>query len=540
MDVNKLQSLLKGIDTRPASLSLRPGQVFHGAITKLFPQNIASLSVGTTQLTAQLEAQLQAGNRYFFRVLEGEGIPRLQVLQGSQTSASQSPQAVLQAMGLPVNARGEALLTHLSQANVPFSRSDMAQALTWLSQSSQPMQQALQTISQTMERQLPVTTNTLQAMAALNQPQATAESMNRLLTLLLSQPQTSVTEALTGQLARALQTQPQTNASLTAHGLIDVISRGGPMAEQALALARQLGITNATTPNQFNEQAQQALLRGENQVVRQLPHVVISQEQTPNQTLQAVLREPQGVQTLLQLLAPNRPMMQSVEQAVKGTAQPELQQAIQAASSSLNTAPLKAFMQLMGLNHENMLGQAESQQLKNDNVKALLMQLLQQPQLPTAIKREAEFLLARITGTQLLSTDSQGPLSHTIVQLPIAFQEKFSDVTVQWQGKLKSDGVLDEDHCRILFYLELEALKDTVIDVQIQNRVIGITIFNEFDRPASVSSWFPLLKESLQEMNYTLSSINWRKPVTELPSKEASNPYRAGSGFSYKGVDIRI
>ena len=46
---------------------------------------------------------------------------------------------------------------------------------------------------------------------------------------------------------------------------------------------------------------------------------------------------------------------------------------------------------------------------------------------------------------------------------------------------MKEDGKIDPDFARILFYLDLESINKTVIDMQVQNRVVTVTVFNEDD-----------------------------------------------------------
>lgn len=53
------------------------------------------------------------------------------------------------------------------------------------------------------------------------------------------------------------------------------------------------------------------------------------------------------------------------------------------------------------------------------------------------------------------------------------------DATLQWNGRMKEDGKIDANYARILFYLQMESMKETVIDMQVQNRVVTVTVFNE-------------------------------------------------------------
>lgn len=50
---------------------------------------------------------------------------------------------------------------------------------------------------------------------------------------------------------------------------------------------------------------------------------------------------------------------------------------------------------------------------------------------------------------------------------------------MEWKNE--KDGKIDSNYARILFYLNLEALKETVIDMQVQNRIVSIYVYNELE-----------------------------------------------------------
>ena len=124
------------------------------------------------------------------------------------------------------------------------------------------------------------------------------------------------------------------------------------------------------------------------------------------------------------------------------------------------------------------------------------------------------------------------------MQIPLTFFERKIDATLQWSGRKKEDGKIDADYARILFYLDLASIKETVIDMQVQNRVVTVTIFNEDPTLTRLSSPFePILKENLTAVGYTLSGIffkNYMTPQTTA-KKTIQQPVQQG-----EGVDFRI
>ncbi|WP_264737181.1 hypothetical protein [Cytobacillus firmus] len=206
---------------------------------------------------------------------------------------------------------------------------------------------------------------------------------------------------------------------------------------------------------------------------------------------------------------------------------------------------LKRIIRTLGLSHEhdilNLLKQHdEGAAEKLDTLKPLLMGLLNEETSHSA-KDAAERLLHKLTGFQALSQES-GPLQHYIFQLPVSLWGKISDLTMQWSGRKTEAGKIDPSHCRVIFYLNLEHLNETIVDLQVQNRIINISVINEHkeikDLTASLAAG---LKENLLKLNYMLSSVSFQKPESagdSLLARETMTSIVQSNQFS--GVDIRI
>lgn len=151
------------------------------------------------------------------------------------------------------------------------------------------------------------------------------------------------------------------------------------------------------------------------------------------------------------------------------------------------------------------------------------------------LKEEIISLLERIKAYQLLST-SDTPLQHIFIQFPLLIGTHATDVTIQWRGKQRENGKIDPDYCRILFYLTMATLKETVVDVHIQQRIVHMIIMNDTPHVALyVSALEPSLKEKLAQHGYTLSAVHVK------PSKRTTSSKRLlVEPFSYKGVDYRV
>jgi len=112
------------------------------------------------------------------------------------------------------------------------------------------------------------------------------------------------------------------------------------------------------------------------------------------------------------------------------------------------------------------------------------------------------------------------------------------DATLQWNGRMKEDGKIDSNYARILFYLDMESMKETVIDMQVQNRIVTINLFNEIEHLASFAEPLQkILKNRLEEKGYYLSGIFFRTFENSEPRKKM---FKSENAQTSNGVDIRI
>ncbi|WP_043906502.1 ABC transporter substrate-binding protein [Parageobacillus genomosp. 1] len=169
------------------------------------------------------------------------------------------------------------------------------------------------------------------------------------------------------------------------------------------------------------------------------------------------------------------------------------------------------------------------------SLKSLLLQALEDVNDPV-LKEQLQTLLHHINGQQLLS-DIEGPIQHLFVQIPFQLGQQHTDVTIYWQGKREKDGKIDPNYCHIVFCLFLDHLKETVVDVRVQQRIVHISVFNPDPRlPELANALQPLLKERLAAHGYTLSALKVEAPA----AKKTLMPIDAAFDKRYSEVDYRI
>lgn len=237
-----------------------------------------------------------------------------------------------------------------------------------------------------------------------------------------------------------------------------------------------------------------------------MPALVRTAEQSPNQSIQQ--------------------MLQSIEASVSGSI--DGQQMKEA---------MRTVFQSLGANYEAaLLGKDPTMHKLAESLKPQLLSLLQEPSISPALRETAETLVMRLNGP-LLQTGEVGIQHQLVMQLPLQLLGRTMDATLQWNGRMKEDGKIDPAFARILFYLDLEMLSTTLIDMQVQNHVVHLTIFNDETNLKQIGAHYqPRLKEGLEQAGYTLSGISY-KPYTEKRAQmERPIPQTKLDG----GVDFRV
>ena len=176
---------------------------------------------------------------------------------------------------------------------------------------------------------------------------------------------------------------------------------------------------------------------------------------------------------------------------------------------------------------------------RQENLKSLLLSFIDESP-PQLYKESAEQLLNKVTGLQLLSQDT-GYFQQYVLQVPLSLWNKRTDLTVQWDGRKKENGQIDSNYCRILFYLELEHINEVIVDLQIQNRILNVNIYNDTAGIKILAKPFVTsLKDRLKEIDYHLSSVNFHHSKDQKKLEKQKNHHPIYESNYAHGVDIKI
>lgn len=591
---------------------LKEGQVVHGTIKKLYPNQTAEVQIGNQKVIAKLETPLKAGDSHFFQVEKMAPELQLKVVTGPLAegkSLAQQGQQLLQAMNLPKTLEMQAAIQFFIKQQLPVSKEILIQVEQLLKQLPKDvsMKAALELVQKIVDLKLPLTMTMLQTVMSgkstdglhtvlqnfqsqLQQDQTVEPSLrNNILQTLqkIAEPFNGpIAGAILGRQIGILQDdqQPlatrmsilqtlkdanvlQSTASLTnstpisgqpamlnsAGNLLSKFSRSAS-TEKGQVLEELRSWVNQQPSIMSNQKSEiLSILKNDNlsnqlQVLHNaLTKVFAEQSQqdiftkdlnglTPRDHLASLLGKGATIESVAQTLQ-QITQISSNSTSNNAIIQAE-QQVIQQLDGKAFEHAMKEVLKSLGFGYESKLG-GNSDDIRQlaSQLKPQLVDLLQNQSISTAVKESAEAVLARMNGLQLLSSEN-GPQHQLLMQVPLEFLGKKMDATLEWNGRMKEDGKIDSDFARIMFYLQLDTLKETVVDMQVQNRVVSITLYNNDTQLGFLAEKFKeTLKVGLATVGYQLSGIF----VKTFEEQKLASMYNAKvNTFDIQGVDIRI
>lgn len=602
-------------------MTLRQGQVFHGTINKIFPDQTAELQVGNQKLIAKLEVPLKVGDAQFFQVTNANATPELKVVTGPmspQVPLAQQMTQLLDAMNLPKTTEMQQVLGSFMKMQLPISKEQLLQAEQWLKNlpANVTKLEALQAMHKMVELKMPFTNDVFQALTQGAKTSGMTTSMANLAQMLTQPGGNEALKANVGAqldalgkpfnaetggvlLARAVQTLADANAAVGPKlQALTALKEAGIVPANATLQNWQASATNSQPaplqqPIQAGQLIQQLantspensakLIEQVRQFVANEPLLTTQQKEQMTQLIQRFSQLPQTKQTLdiftqqlqqqmtkafsenaqnriftqnehgvtvkdhlLSLIKPDASsaLFNNLVKVTSDSPQPQMQASLAQAEAQVQTAvdgkameqAIKSVLKGLGVSYEAALAsKAGDMNALAQQLKPQLLALTQDVQTPPPLRDSAETVLARMNGMQLLSTEN-GHQHQLVMQVPLEFFGKRMDATLQWNGRMKEDGKIDANFARILFYLQMESIEETMIDMQVQNRVVTVNVFNDQTQLEQLAE--PLkqaLKAGLEEKGYRLSGV-FIKPFEKTQTKMTPVKPDEREG----GVDIRV
>ncbi|MFU1792350.1 hypothetical protein ACM1RC_00640 [Paenibacillus azoreducens] len=190
-----------------------------------------------------------------------------------------------------------------------------------------------------------------------------------------------------------------------------------------------------------------------------------------------------------------------------------------------------------GMRAEHALQSAGTPQ---DTLKGVLLQLMNHDEAPPALKEAAQQLVSHLTGQQLLlNTDRTAPFAQVTLFLPLNGPDGQETASVQIQSRRGPKGELDAANCRLWFDLQMKHLGQTLVDVQVVNRIVSLKVHNPYEWAGA------LLENNREEISGAMEAIGYQlltlkaEPMPEKPAETAA-AVKEYVPQSYKGVDFRV
>ncbi|MBM6618462.1 hypothetical protein [Bacillus suaedaesalsae] len=520
---------------------LKPGQLIHGRVEKLFPNNLALVRLGAMKMTAQLEAAISVMENNWFEVVGTKnGDFQLRVVKYKGNSSSQgndAMKALLQQFHLPETKQNLQLLQFLLSKNIPFTKDHLTSASTLLKE-AKDMTKGLLAIEQLIKKELPLTEGTFKAMVAVQGGKGISSELNQVSTV-LNRSTIPNSESITQLKDMISKLQGELTQEQTRNSISELVkvwgSNTGSIKDSSFQLLQQLGVfpKSASINSSIQEMAKLLKLdRGDatnlDSFAKQAVMATSTQDINKIGKIMNELLQRQNNDKIERFSLLKQVIEQTVQKPVNFENSHEVKNMMKQMISSL------------GLEYEKSLEGVKAETVpleKLDSLKPLLMRAINELGVPG---KELEPLLHKLTGIQLQSHESNSPMQQIMMHIPLSLGTKQTELTLQWNGRKDKEGKIDPGYCRVLFYLDLQHIEETIIDMHVQNRIVSITLMNDSTGLDGIVSTFEdVLKEQLAEMNYKLSTV---RVVSQMEKRESFKQELSHSinHDSYQGVDLKI
>lgn len=563
------------------SLELRIGQIVRGVLLEMLNGQEGLININGMQVRAKLEAEMPLGHSMLLQVQPasaGGNLTLKPLADATETLPDEGMKDLLKSFGLPEQKWGMELVRGLKRDGFPIGK-DMAghfNAAMNLKPATVDAQTWMGAADVAFRRGLEPTEATLMSLRQALFQAPLHESLSALRTAtanwLAGANNSSPETVALGQKVQALLAQ---GAALLQDGeaqLAGAAPKNGG-APAAAAAAHDAAAANAPGPAGTPPAAGAGPAAPQPAQMQAAP--AQAQRQEPGAPAAAPEHE-RGAATGRAATTAADAARAAGTAGAAGQAPPAPKQ---------EAAWLGRFLQWLGASHEHkLMHAAEPQRLPGDaglpaggaaaapgadapapasaqetrpaaeTLKGALLALAAHEGAPPALREAAGTLANQITGQQLLlatERNNTAPFSHMTLFVPMKNGDGQTTATVHVQTRRSRRGEWDTDNCRLLFDLRMRNLGDTVVDVQVVDRIVSLKLLSDYPGMAE------LLEVARGELEAGMSSAGFQLfSLTAAPLPE----WKGGSGASgagvgdadkalpagafaskpYKGVDFRV
>ncbi|WP_068786074.1 hypothetical protein [Paenibacillus phocaensis] len=181
----------------------------------------------------------------------------------------------------------------------------------------------------------------------------------------------------------------------------------------------------------------------------------------------------------------------------------------------------------------------------HETLKGLLLQAMASDDLPAPLQEAARQLVQQLTGQQLLlNTDRTAPFAQVTMFLPLLGPDGRQTAAVHIESRRGRKGELDPANCRLWFDLQMKALGQIMVDVQIADKKVLLKIYSEKEATgAFLESRQEEVSEALETAGYRLLSLKTEPLIPPDGADGAEADFSLPMSYApsvYKGVDYRV
>jgi len=595
MDIQHIDKQRLTSNQQSEAQYFKKGSIVRGKILKLFPQNKAHIQLGAHTFIAQLEAPLQLGASYHFQVQSAEDVLRLRVLGERRSQQNgQNIQQLLQQLHIKPSKLNTSFMNQLIKEGIPFTREQFAQALTRLDQTANK-QQGIEVIKDMMIRKWPISEEIFRALITKRSGQLSGQLHHFGESIQRSAPQTSLEQQLSQKITQLTRPHEPALQQLKNQMYTDVhnhhyqnfnLFKAAQIVDQNVSYSdwQSFWVRNKNSgekildpPFRFDSiRAAHMVSVGDklSEDIRQQAQSILSkwihsvsntQQETLNQRDFQLLK--QDIQRqLLPLLSYNaKELVEAhLENKNKNASLQQLMGYLEELSSSrtnvltsnavdtFERAPLmlsnpkqtflnhiRRVTRMLGITYEQQLMANLTHHKQEATIKSLLIRMISHSE--GHHHEQAQQLLNFINGLQLESIQETPHFIQANLQLPGAQLGLNEDLFLEFESQKTADEKINADYCRIVFYLNLAYLKQTVIDMQVHNRIVSLTVYaDQQNRIEHMSETMqPVLKDRLEKLDYKLTGVAI-KSLLSNNEKKHGKILKTDMPSTYEGIDFRI
>jgi hypothetical protein len=495
--MNEISALLRKISLQslfdPAAKTFQDQEIVKGKVLKIYPNSHALLAIGKMKLTAAVEADIQAMKTYWFQTEVTESGIRLKLLF-PEKDEGHTGRAILEHFRLPADNMASQLIDLLLENEIPFSKKDLALAINILQsfKGKAPRESLFQALLIAFEKKLPIAEHVIRPLLAVLDEKKLSQLLFQL----------------------------------------DEMLNNSGRAEDMKDLNRNLfQLTNLRFLYKAEEVNQILRERNDTFSKQLLNKLEFWMKENPLAIKQLILNENSeqaSLQPFTKDKADGSRIRQMLNAEEKNTLKAMFQQSIHNVSAQEVKQLLKTAIAKIGLfeHAESSSGQSEWP------LKTLLIKYLQNME-HSSLRGAMERALDYINGQHFMR-EQKGPVEQFFIHVPIQLGEQWTDITIQINGKKDETEKINPNFCRIVFSLYLKEIKETVVDVFIQNRAVKVTIYNDILEESDIVQHLGSLQENLKQINYVLTGVSIQKGKTDEQTQKVI------SGQPYQKVDIKI